>query len=538
MKNRSWILLKNLLLSTSQLNQYRHANDKKKRGRIIGNMIGYVLMFLFLLLYGVGACIGYGKLGQIDIVPVTCALTIALIAFVLTLFKTNGYLFRFKEYDMLMSLPFEAKTVAGCKFLYMYVKSMGWYVGLSLSMLIGYGIYAKPKVIVYPLWILLSLFLPVIPMLLASLLGFLITKISAGFRKTNIVQMVLIFAVTLSFFFVRFLVEDIVKKDKLDDILMSAKDTMNNLADVYPPAAWFSDAVRDFSVSGILLLVGITVVCFEVLFLLVGRSYREINSKLESHAVQKSFRMDAQKKRSVVSAIAFKEFKRMTGSTTYMTNACFGQVLVVIMGVAAFFVDLDKVIGIVMKNAPITKEMLYPSITLIVYFMVGMVATTAITPSLEGKNYWIIQSLPIDKKTLYKGKMLFNLYLTIPFMLFATLCICISAKAPVLTTVLSLLLGVVLCLFSTCFGCVCGIKHIKLEWENEIEVIKQSAAVAIYLLPNMFAGMALIGISVFLGTKIDQNLIIGAMILLVSALAALAYGKVMRLCRAEGAKLS
>lgn len=166
-----------------------------------------------------------------------------------------------------------------------------------------------------------------------------------------------------------------------------------------------------------------------------------------------------------------------------------------------------------------------------------MVSTTCCSPSLEGKNYWIIQSLPIDKKTLYKGKMLFNLYLTIPFMLFATLCICISAKAPVLTTVLSLLLGVVLCLFSTCFGCVCGIKHIKPEWENEIEVIKQSAAVAIYLLPNMFAGMALIVISVFLGTKIDQNLIIGAMILLVSALAALAYGKVMRLCRAEGTRL-
>ena len=51
-------------------------------------------------------------------------------------------------------------------------------------------------------------------------------------------------------------------------------------------------------------------------------------------------------------------------------------------------------------GAPITKEMVYPAIPLIVYFFIGMVATTAMTPSLEGKNYWIVQSLPIKKDAL------------------------------------------------------------------------------------------------------------------------------------------
>jgi ABC-2 type transport system permease protein len=122
------------------------------------------------------------------IIPVICALTISVLSLVFTFFKSNGYLFNFKEYDMLMSLPFEAKTVAGCKFLYMYIQSLPWYLSISVAMMIGYGIYAHPFILVYPAWLILSLFLPIIPMLASSFLGFLIAKISSGFRKTNMIQ--------------------------------------------------------------------------------------------------------------------------------------------------------------------------------------------------------------------------------------------------------------------------------------------------------------------------------------------------------------
>ena len=64
------------------------------------------------------------------------------------------------------------------------------------------------------------------------------------------------------------------------------------------------------------------------------------------------------------------------------------------------------------------------------------------------------------------------------------------------------MLGLVLCAFSTAWGCVCGIRHIRLDWDNEIEVIKQGADVAIYMLPNMFVVMGLTVLVVFLGTRI------------------------------------
>ena len=76
----------------------------------------------------------------------------------------------------------------------------------------------------------------------------------------------------------------------------------------------------------------------------------------------------------------------------------------------------------------------------------------------------------------------------------------------------------------------------RLDWENEIEVIKQGAGVALYLLPNMFVTMGLIVLVVFLGTFINVNLITIIMILIVSVLAVLSYLKVMSLCADKSKK--
>ncbi len=529
--NNGWLLLRTLLLSTSRRNILRFSTDKKKRRRIIGNAVGFAVVYAMLVALCVAMCVGYGKFGIIGAAPVMCALIISAMAFFLTLFKTNGYLFHFREYDMLMSLPFSSSTVAGCKFLYMYVKSLPWHMSISLAMMIGYGWFAHPPVIVYPLWIALSLFLPGIPMLAAAFLGFLIARISTGFRRTNVIQTVLTFIFVIFCFSLRFIIEDIFRNDKVQSTLMLASQLTGGAAKVYLPAGWFADAITKTSVSDALLLVGVTAALFAAVFAVVGRSYRNINSALKSHAAAKNYRMTAQKKRSVLQAIAHKEFRRLMGSTAYMVNGAMGEVLAALLGLVTLVIGFDRIVKTVTNGAPFQSSILQPAIPFIVYFFIGMMSTTACSPSLEGKNYWILQSLPIEKKTVYQGKMLFNMYLTVPFMAFSTLCLCVSARVPALNTALYLLLGVALCAFSTAWGCVCGVRHMRLDWENEIEVIKQGAAVAIYLLPNMFVVMGLVVLMVVLGMRMDHRLLTVVMTLIAGTLAALSYARVMALAK-------
>ena len=525
------LLLKTLLLSTSQRNIYKYCRDKKKRSKIIGNMVGTAVLYLLLMGYCVLTCVGYGLIGIIHTVPVMCALTISLLAFMFTLIKTNGYLFNFKEYDMLMALPFESKSVAGSRFLYMYIKSLPWYLSIAVAMLIGYGIYASPAWYVYPLWLILSLFLPLIPMLAAAFLGFLIARISSGFRKTNIIQTVLTITLAILAFFLRFIIEALFRNNQIEYTLETISGMMDSAAVKYPPAGWFADAVTKHSLSSALLLTGVSILLFTIVFRIVGRSYRTINSALRSHAASRNYRMSSLKKHSVLNAIAFKEFKRMTGSPVYMTNGGLGMILAALLGIITLIFGFDRITAIVTSGAMTDSSVLQPAIPFIIHLFIGMEATTACSPSLEGKNYWIVQSLPIDRKTLYRGKMLFNMYLAVPFMTFATLCMCVSARVPVLNTVLYLILGFTLCAFSTAWGCVCGVKHMRLDWENEIEVVKQGTAVTLYLLPNMFAVMILVFLMVILGLRMNHQLLALIMILAASVLAALSYLKVMAFAR-------
>ncbi len=529
--NRNFILLRTLLLSTSQRNILRHCRDRKKRRKIIGGFIGTFLLYAMIMAYCILMCVGYGTAGIIDSAPVMCALVISFLAFFFTIFRTNGYLFNFREYDMLMSLPFEARTVAGCKFLYMYIKSLPWYLSIALAMLIGYGFYADPVFYVYPVWIILAFFLPVIPMLIASSLGFLIARISAGFRKTNIIQTVLTIAFVIFCFSLRFIIEDVFRNDKVEATLEKTSEMTYNAAEIYLPAKWFADSVTRHSVPAMLLLAGVSLLLFAVIFRTVGNSYRSINSALKSHAAAKKYKMTGLKKHSVVRSIVFKEYRRLLGSTTYTVNGAMGVIFAILLGLVTLIFGFDRIVETVTADAPFDHAMLQPAIPFIIYFFTGMVATTAMSPSLEGRNYWIIQSLPLEKKIVWQGKMLFNMYLTVPAMAFATLCMCISAKVPAVDTLLYLILGLALCAFSTAWGCVCGTKHMRLDWENEIEVIKQGAAVAIYMLPNMFVVMGMTVLVVVLGMKLDHKVLSLGLILIVTLLAGLSYLKVMALTK-------
>ena len=509
-------------------NIYKNSQDKKVRQKAVGRFVGLTCLYAMLMGYCIAVCIGFGEFGLIDSAPGLCALIIFGISFVFTVFKTNGYLFNFKEYDMLMSLPFESETVAACKFLYMYVKSLPWYVSISVAMLVGYVIYVHPAAWVYPVWILLSLIIPIIPMLIASFIGFLIARVSSGFKKTNIIQTVLTFIFVIFCFSLRFIVEGMIRNDKVQSTLEETVKASEKTGSVVLPIGWFANVVTKGDLLSGLLLIAVTAILFALTYTIVGRSYRSINSALKSHAASRNYKMTGQKQRSAVASIAFKELRRFLGSTLYMVNCGMGEVLAVLFGLLTLIIGFDRIIELITQGAPLDSAMLRPAIPFIVYFFIGMVATTVCSPSLEGKNYWIVDSLPISKKELYSGKMLFNMILSVPAMLFSTICLCISSKAPFVDTVLYIILGVALCAFSTAWGCVCGVKHIKLQWENEVEVIKQGSAVVIYLFPNMFVAMGLVVLAVYLGTVTDQRIITLIMTLAAGTLAYLSYRKVCR----------
>lgn len=529
MKNKTFLLLSGMLKNSSRINIFKHTDDKKKRSNIVGTYIGESILFICLMGYCGLQAIGLGMFGLAEAIPTVTVVLVSLLSLIFTIFKVNGYLFAFKDYDMLMALPFTVKTVVSSKFLYMYVKSSTWFISIIVAMLAGYAYFERPAWYIYILWLAMGVLLPVIPMLAATLIGALIAKVGSGFKKKKTVEIILTFIVVIPIFFSRFIIEKIFKEEGLEHVVDVSADFFNSSANWYMPSRWFREAVNDGNIVSFLLFVVVTLVLFEIFFLLLSKNYREINSKLMTYSKAekkekcKSTSDNAYKKKNIVTSIVMKEFKCLMGSTVFATNAVMGEVMALILGIAVIFVNVDKLIATVFEGAPITKEMLIPAVPFIIYFMVGMVPASEPSPSLEGKNLWILKSLPIQKMDICKGKMIFNMLLALPVGIFACMTCFISAKAGVIDTLAGILEITVLCLLSTVFGLRCGLKHINTEWENEVEVVKQGAAVTSYLLPNMITTMILLVVSVVAGKVLTPALISLIVIVVCSVLTALSF---------------
>lgn len=509
MDSKRILLLKTLLKSTSETNILKHTTDRKKRSSIKGRRAGRYTLYFMLLAFCAVESVGMSVFGMSELIPGTAAILLIAMSFVLTLFKTNGYLFGFKEYDMLVSMPFRIRDIVADKFLYMFIKSLPVTACISISMLIGYCVGGSFNVWTIIAWLILSLVLPIIPMILASAVGVIIVRIGSVFKHKKLIQTILSFIAIIFAFSLRFIIEKICRGGMIEKTLEGIGKTADRYSRVLFTAGWFTKAVSGLG-SGILwflLTILVTIIVFELFFLLVSVSYTKLNSRLKNNATHKKGKRERTKKHSIVVSIAYKEFKRMVGSTIYVTNVAFGEVLILLGALLALFVDLDQVLGDITQGAPITKTMIIPAIPFIVYFFTGMVATTCCSPSLEGQNYWIMQTLPIDMMTDCKGKMLFNFLLMAPFSLLGVICIGISAGASVTNIIMMSLLALALCVFATIHGMVCGLRHRNLEWENEVEVVKQGAAVGWYLLSNMPIALILVIVAVMLGSVLSVNII-------------------------------
>lgn len=494
MASSTLLLIKTFLKSTDNINILKYSKDKAKRRYAISSLVGQAILHVVFMLYVTLLSVGLAKYGLAEDIPAICALILLAMSFVFTLFKSNGYLFDFKEYDMIMSMPFSVKSIVSGKFWYMYINSISTSVVISLAMLIGYAYGGCLTVWSFLLWVVMTVALPIIPMVFAAALGAIIVKLGAGFKYKNIVQALLTAVILLPVFFGRFFLEKTVSNEELGDMLQSISERVRETVVYIPFAKWFSEAVNRGDLVSFLLVIVSAIVIYELFFVLLGKYYRRMNSRLSAGATGKKYEMTTQKQMSMVNAVAFKEFKRMTGSSVYLLNAGLGYIMVAIMGVALLFVKPEVIINSMMQGNPMSIEAdrIFPIIPMIFYFFLGMLPTTACSPSLEGKNYWIMQTLPISPMDDNKGKLLFNLYLSIPVAVFAT----ITASICFRVSVIDALTGVVaissLCIFSAVSGLRSGLKHRRLDWENEIEVIKQGMAVSMYILPHIVTGFILV----------------------------------------------
>ena len=134
-----------------------------------------------------------------------------------------------------------------------------------------------------------------------------------------------------------------------------------------------------------------------------------------------------------------------------------------------------------------------------VCLMLTMVDITAPSVSLEGKNIWILGSLPVRAKDALIAKLKVQLVVTAPPLLIADICGIVGLRTSAAESVMILLVTFIFMLFQALFGLFLGLKMPNLSWTSEIVPIKQSGSVTITLLGGMAIAAVTCGVYFVIG---------------------------------------
>ena len=438
---------------------------KKPKALYIGIAFFVILMSGISFLYSFMIGSGLMLFDSLSLLPPMMISVVCIILLITTVLQVKGTIFGFKDYDMVMALPISTGGIVASRLIILYSINFVFLVILLLPMLLAYGLLAHPTALFYIYGFVSMLFVPLVPIVIASLIGTVIAYVASRFRRNNLLNIVLIMGLLAAFMAVSFQIED--SGEKLVEL---SRTLTAQVYDLYPLAKLYTLAVVEQDFLSLLLFIGVSVLAFAIYTILVKLVFKKMNTAIMTGRARSDYKLGSLKTASVMKALYRKELKRYFSSTLYVTNTAFGIVMLTLASVSLFIVDLQTLLG-----AELPGNILAGIGPTIISFCVMMCCTTSSSISLEGKNLWIMKSLPVEPKTIYLAKIYTNLTVLSPALIDAVL-LGLALKAEPLVILLMVLITAICSVFISLFGLLMNLLLPNFNWSNETVVIKQGAA--------------------------------------------------------------
>lgn len=465
------ILTKLELCNLYGLNTLRFTKNKKARQKTMGLLILWIVVLAVLVFYVGSLTYGLISLGLAETVPAYLITISGILIFVFGMLKAGNVIFRKEGYDILCALPVTNSAVVASRMLRMYVENLLMTLGILLPGIAVYVWKLRPGVGFYLTGILGIWSVPLLPMTAAIMIGTLITGISSRMRHKSLIAAGLsILAVVGIMYGTSRLsaMEGNIDPEMLKNL---SGFIMTLLKRIYPPAVWLGAAMIRGDIPESLLCVGLSLAVFAAAGIVVSLFFRKICEGLYSNAAKHNYQMGTLKVNSVLSTLCRREFRRYFSSSIYVTNTIIGPLMGCALSIALFVAGPEILQSIFSFS--------FDAGQLLPFVIAGtfcIMTTTATSISMEGKNWWIVKSLPLSTKNILDAKILMNLLLILPFYLLSELLLILALKPGAEELLWLVLIPAVLILFSCVYGITINLYFPVLEWESEVRIVKQSAS--------------------------------------------------------------
>ena len=522
-RNMCSIEIKNIL----GINVLKHTKNPAEKKRMIGLLILAALAILILMFYIGAECLGLVALGAGEIVPSFLIMLSVVMVFVFNVFKAGGILFRSNGYQVMASLPVTTSAIVIGRFARLYLENLAETCLIMIPGNLVYAFLQKPGWTFYVNGLISILILPMIPLSIATFIGTLITGFASGMKHRAIWETIFTLGSALAILGGMSGLMGANTEFTLEAIKRISEKIMETLGKVYPPAVLLGEGMTKGSFLPVLFVAFLSVTVLAIVIGITTHFFHGICRKIQEAGSKKTsaiseIRIGNVGQRRLFASLIIRDARRYLASGVYMSNTLMGPILGAIGSVALLFVDIQKAMG----NIPMHIN-IHQAIVFLVSGIFCTMNTTSTSVSMEGKEWWILKSLPLPSRMILDSKLCLNLLLIAPFYLISQIVLGIVLKGEAVEILWSVVIMLLFILCSCIGGLTANLKFPKMEWDSEVIVVKQSASSAVGGLCGTLGALFCGGIVMVIPAALT-HVFRGVIVLILIILASFLYRKNIR----------
>ena len=403
------------------------------------------------------------------------------IVFLSTFMKGSGVLYSDKSIDILFAYPIKVRNIVFAKLFFLYLWGLAITFALLIVPLIRYELMSY-NILFAILDLVQILFLPVIPILLGIILGYVLYRqLGNFFQSGSYIRSILYLVLFIGFMAFMFFVFNKIDFDFLYRAIIEKEVDWNNNYGIF-----FSHGLEAIILAFAIFLVGGLLVAY------ISKTYKSKCFRLQVFNKRKNAKKQLLKKSTKSRTLLIREMRRYFSTPIYVLNTMLGIILLLLF-TAYSFLKSDSVLNYVTIIGNIFG---ITNISVIFVFVVSLLIvlsnTTYASISIEGKHRDILKSLPVSLKELLLAKYQLHLLLTVPIICITSFVLGSIYQMNSIELTLCLFLPITVSAFVGILGLFLNLLLPNYEWENVTYIVKQSIpAISTVFLSILIVGSSL-----------------------------------------------
>ena len=391
----------------------------------------------------------------------------------------QNQLFESKYNDVLLSMPITATDMMISRMLVILCYNYMMEMALGLPGLVAWFVTAGFSLSILVRFLLIMLIWPLLSMSMGVLFGYVLMRISAKSRHKNLTKMILFIGFMIVYYFFIFMDHSKIEEFFIDSGIMSVGGTLSFIN-------WFGRAVYMGDIPSIIGIVALSIIPFAVMFLIVKKHFFRLISASQNVA-KIEYKEKELKTHPVIITLLERELRHLGSSFIYLSNTTFAVILGYI-GALGLLIAWNSIFG---ELLPIIGNEIAAVMALVVaLFFISTYMLSASSISIEGRTIEAIKTFPLETHDILNSKLLFHYLLMAPAALLFSIAVVLRGKPGMLLSISVFLLPQLFLRFTDCLGLWLNLRHNRLDWATEAEVVKRGWAVFLV----MFIGMAVISL--------------------------------------------